>query len=121
MKLTGVQPTVDFNAANNCRLYVTTMKAMNYQDDVPSIPFDNFRDHFGLVFVLVSMQNATETFHCPELVGEPLRLELNFTFPLEHFGKLIVLGERMFFVEFDIFGIVGKNISNGYCFSPQTI
>ena len=29
------------------------------------------------------MQDATEIFHYPELVGEPLRLELNFTFPLD--------------------------------------
>ena len=29
--LRGGQPTVDFDAADNCRLYVTTMKAMNFQ------------------------------------------------------------------------------------------
>ena len=43
--LTGGQPIVDFDAADNCRLYVTTMKAMNFQDDIPSIPIDNFKDH----------------------------------------------------------------------------
>ena len=36
------------------------------------------------------MQDATENCHYPELVGEPLRLELNFTFPLEHVTELIV-------------------------------
>ena len=35
------QPVVDFDAADNCRFYVTTMKAMNFQDDIPSIPIDN--------------------------------------------------------------------------------
>ena len=30
--LRGGQPIVDFDAADNCRLYVTTMKAMNFQD-----------------------------------------------------------------------------------------
>ena len=34
-------------------------------------------------------------FYCPELVGEPLKLELNFTFPLEYVTELIVLGERL--------------------------
>ena len=43
--LRGGQPIVDFDAADNCRLYVTTMKAMNFQDDMPSIPIDNFKDH----------------------------------------------------------------------------
>ena len=33
--LKGGQPIVDFDAADNCRLYVTTMKTMNFQDDIP--------------------------------------------------------------------------------------
>ena len=82
--LRGGQPTVDFDAVDNCRLYVTTMKAMNIQGDITSIPIDNFKDHCVLVFDLNSMQDATENYHYPELVGEPLRLELNFIFPLEH-------------------------------------
>ena len=85
------------------------MKAMIFQDDIPSIPFDNFKDHYVLVFDLTSMQDATENCHYPELVGEPLRLELNFTFPLEHVTELIVLGERMSSVTVDKFGVFGKN------------
>ena len=71
------------------------MKAMNFQDDIPSIPIDNIKDHYVLLFDLTSTQDATESCHYPKLVGEPLRLELNFTFPLEHVTELIVLGERM--------------------------
>ena len=108
--LRGGQPIVDFDAADNCRLYVTTMKAMNFQDDIPSIPIDNFKDHYVLVFDLTSMQDAIENCHYPELVREPLRLELNFTFPLEHLTELIVLGERMSSVAVDKFGVVGKNV-----------
>ena len=88
--LRGGQPFVDFDAADNCRFFVTTMKAMNFQNEIPSFPIDNFKNHYVLVFDLTSMQDATEIFHCPELVGEPLRLELNFTFPLEHVTELIV-------------------------------
>ena len=106
----GGQPILDFDAADNCRLFVTTMKAMNFQDDIPSIPIDNFKDHYVLVFDLTSMQDATENCHYPELVGELLRLELNFTFSLEHVTELIVLGERMSSVAVDKFGVVGKNI-----------
>ena len=104
------QPIVDFDAADTCRFYVTTMKAMNFQDDIPSIPIDNFKDHYVLVFDMISMQDATENRHYPKLVGEPLRLELNFTFPLEHRTELIVLGERMSSVAIDKFGVVGKYI-----------
>ena len=55
------------------------------------------------------MQDATENCHYPELVGEPLMLELSFTFSLDHVTELIVLGERMSSVAFDRFGVVGKN------------
>ena len=86
------------------------MKAMSFQGDIPSIPIDNFQDHYVLVFDLTSMQDATENCHYPGLVGEPLRLELNFTFHLEHHTKLIVLGERTFSVSIDKICVVGKNI-----------
>ena len=89
------QPIVDFDAADNFRLYVTKMKAMNFQDDNPSIPIDNFKDHYVLVFDLTLMQVDTEKCQYPEFVGEPLRLELNFTFSLEHVTELIVLVEQM--------------------------
>ena len=108
--LRGGQPIVDFGTADNFRLYVTTMKAMNFQDDIPSIPIDDFKDHYVLVFDLTSMQDATENCHYPELVGEPLRLELKFTNPLENVTELIVLGERMSSVAVDKFGVIGKNV-----------
>ena len=94
------------------------MKAMKFQDDITSIPIDNFKDHYVLVFELTSMQDATENCNYPEIVGEPLRLELNFTFPLEHDTELTVLDERMSSVAVDKFGVVGKIIEIGYCFSP---
>ena len=108
--LRGGQPIVHFDTADSCRLYVTTMKAMNFQDDIPSIPIDDFKDHYVLVFDLTSMQDATENCHYPELVGEPLRLELFFTNPLENVTELIVLGERISSVAVDKFGVVGKNV-----------
>ena len=109
-KLRGRQPIVAFDTADNCRLYVTTMKAMNFQDDIPSILIDDFKDHYVLVFDLTSMQDATENCHYLELVGEPLRLVLNVTNPLENVTELIVLGERMSSVAVDKFGVVGKNV-----------
>ena len=48
--LRGGQPIVDFDTADNCRLYVTTMKALNFQDDIPSMPIDDFKDQYVLVF-----------------------------------------------------------------------
>ena len=89
---------------------MNTMKAINFQDDFPSIPIDDFKDHYVLVFDLTSMQDATENCHYPEFVGEQLRLELSFTKPLENVTELIVLGERMWSVAVDKSGVVGKNV-----------
>ena len=55
------------------------------------------------------MQDSTEYCHYPELVREPLRLELNFNNALEHDTDVIVLGERTFSVAVDKFGAVGNN------------
>ena len=60
--LSGGEPIVDFDTSDKCQLYVTTMKAMNFQDDIPLIPIDNFQDHYVLVSDLTSMQDASE--HC---------------------------------------------------------
>ena len=86
------------------------MKAMNFQYDISSIPIDIFKNQYVLVFDLTSTQDATENCHYPELRGEPLRLELNFTCLLEHVTELLVMGEPMSSVAVDKFGVVGKNI-----------
>ena len=65
--LSGGQPIVDFDAADNCRRYVKTMKAMNFQDGIPSIPFDAFKDYYVLVSDLISMQDATEKKSSPKV------------------------------------------------------
>ena len=109
--LRGGQPIVDFDADDNCRIYVTTEKTMNFQDDMPLIPLDNIKDHYVLVFDMTSMQDANETCHYPEPVGEPLRLELNSTFHLEHVTEVIVLEERISLDAADMFGVVEKKTS----------
>ena len=86
------------------------MKAMNFQDNIPSIPVDNFKDHYVLVFDLTSIQDATEHCHYPELIGEPRILELYFSSPLENVTEVIVLGECMSSVAVDKFGVVGENL-----------
>ena len=108
--LRGGQLIVDFYAADNFRFYVTTIKAMNFQDDVPSIQIDNFKDHYVLVFDLTSLQDVSDNCQYPDLVREPLRLEPNFTFPQEQITELFVLGERMFSFAVNKFVVVGKNI-----------
>ena len=75
------------------------MKAMNFQDDILSNPIDNFKYHHVQVFDLTSMQDATKSCRWPELAGEPLRMELNFTYPLQHVTGFIVFGEECLWLQ----------------------
>ena len=79
--LRAVQLIDHFDAVDKCRLNFTTIEAMNFQDDCPSISIDSVKDRYVLVFDLTSIHYATEKCHYPQLVGEPPRLGVNFTFP----------------------------------------
>ena len=89
------------------------MKVVKFGGDIPSIPIDNFKDHCMLIFDITSMQDSTEHWHYPELVGEPLRHELNFIFALDYATEVFILVERMSSVAIDKFGVVGKQIQYG--------
>ena len=90
--------------------WIQTLHSLKIISGINILSSEKLEDHYVLVFDLTSMQDATENFHYPELVREPPRLELNFTFPLKHVIELIVLGERMSSVAVDRFGVVGKNV-----------
>ena len=47
------------------------------------------------------------------LFKDPVKLEINFIFPLEDVTELIVLGERMLLVAVEKFGDVVKSNLNG--------
>ena len=83
------QPLVDYETSDNCCLYVTALKAMNFQNYMLSIPVDKLRENDLLVFDLTSMQDAIEDCHYPEFVGEPLRLQFKFTYALSTLQKLL--------------------------------
>ena len=44
----GCQPKVDNDAADDCRVYVATMKAMNFKNDFASIPIEAYKDQYLL-------------------------------------------------------------------------
>ena len=108
--LVGGQPIVHHDTRNKCRLYVTTMKASNFQDDFPLILIDHFKDHYVLVFDLILMQDATEQCHYPAPVAEPLRLELHFSSPLVNVTEVILIAEHISSLGVDKFCVVGKNL-----------
>ena len=88
----GGRAIVSLDTTSPCRPYVTTMKAMQFNEDFPALPMEDFQNHYILVFDLTSLQDAAEQLHYPELSGENLRLEMFFQFPLEQVTEVIVFG-----------------------------
>ena len=83
---------------------------MIFKNDIPSVPIDIFKNHLVLLGDLTSMHPTIVNCHFPELLGEPLSLELKFNFPLEHDTEFIVLGDRMSSVTVDNFGVVVRKL-----------
>ena len=81
---------------------------MQFYEDFPDFPIDDFQNHYILVFDLTSLHDAAEQLHYPELTVESLRLEIFFQFPLEQVTEVIVLGERLSNNQIDKFGKVAK-------------
>ena len=67
------------------------------------------------------MPDTTENCQHQENVWESLRLELNFTYPLQQVNELNVLGERISSVAVDKFGAVEKIILELDNVAPQQI
>ena len=106
----GGRAIVSVDTNNDFRAYVTTMKGMNFNEEIPALPNNLFQSHYVLVFDLTSLQDAGEKIHYPELSGESIRLEMFFDRPLTYVTELIVLGERTSTVKIDQFGTVAKNV-----------
>ena len=106
----GGRAIISLDTTSPCRPCVTTMKAMQFNEDFPALPMKGFQNHYFIVFDLTSLQDAAEQLHYPEFSGESLRLEMFFQFPLEQVTEVIVLGERLSKIQIDKFGTVAKNV-----------
>ena len=106
----GGRSIVSLDTTNDCRAYVATMKAMNFNEEIPALPNHQFQNHYITVFDLTSLQDAGENVHYPELSGESIRLEMFFDRSLRNVTEIIVLGERMSTVKIDQFGTVANNV-----------
>ena len=74
----GGRAIVSLDTTNDCRAYVTKMKAMNFNEEIPALPNHQFQNHYILAFDLTSFKDAGENIHYPELSGENIRLEIFF-------------------------------------------
>ena len=77
----GGRAIVSLDTTSPCHPSVTTRKAMQPNEDLPTLPMEVFQNHCILVFVLTSLQDAAEQLHYPDISGESLRLVMFFQFP----------------------------------------
>ena len=106
----GGRAIISLDTTSPCCPYVITMKAMQFNEDFPALPMEDFQNHYILVFDLTSLQDAAEHLHYLELSGESLRVEMFYQLSLEQVTEVIVLGERLSNIQTDIFGTVAKNV-----------
>ena len=92
----GGRATVSVNTTNDCRAYVTTKKAINFNEETPALPNNLFKNHYELLFDLTSIQDAGGNINYTELSGRSIQLELFFQPPAKTVTNLIILGERKF-------------------------
>ena len=102
----GGRAIVSLDTTNVLTSYVTTMKTMNFNEDIPALPNHQFENQYIQVFDLTSLQDAGENIDYPELSCESIRLEMFFDRSLRNVTEINVLGERLSTVKIDQFGTV---------------
>ena len=60
------------DATKDCKAYITTMKAMNFNEEIPELRNYLFLNHYK--FDLTLLQDAGEVIHYPELRGESVAI-----------------------------------------------
>ena len=56
----GGRAIVSLDTTSPCRPYGTTLKAMQFNEDFPALPMEDFQNHYIQVFDLTSLQDAAE-------------------------------------------------------------
>ena len=69
---------VDMVTTDNVQSYITTMRALKFDEDGPGIPLEEYPAHFVQVFDLTTQEADVQILY-PDVVVASLRLDLYFT------------------------------------------
>ena len=84
---------------------------MQFIEDFPALPMDEFQSHYILVFFFfTSLQVAAEQLHYQVLSEESLRLEILFRFLLQQLTELTNLENSLKVFNFLNFWVSIKNL-----------
>ena len=104
----GSHVVVDMDTTDNVQSYITTMRALKFDEDGPGIPLEEYPEHFVQVFDLNYTQEKNVHVYHPDVVAASLRLELYFTSPLPSATEVAVFGVRFSTIFIDKTGTVVK-------------
>ena len=70
------------------------MSDLAYIDNGHGISLEDYPNHFIMVFVLTSTQQASHDFIHPELTNCSVSIELKFSAALAHNVEIFIIGEK---------------------------
>lgn len=95
---------------NEKRTYLNTMDALAFAHLSHGIPFEDYANHFLMVFDLTSTQQASHDYLYPELTNATISLELKFTNNLTESIEVFLLGEKASTIYINSNRKVSKNV-----------
>ena len=76
------------------KLYLNSLEALAFHSHGHGVPFDEFSDHYVLVFDLTSTQQASHDYLYPELTNGSISIDLRFSKDTTDNLELFFLGEK---------------------------
>ena len=105
----GSHVVVERDTTDNVQSYITTMRALKFDEDGPGIPLEEYPEYSLQVFDLTSTQETNVQIYYPDVFAASLRLEVYFISPLPSATQVAVFGERLSTIFIDKTGTVVKN------------
>ena len=84
---------VDYDTTHNQKVYFKTNESLHFEQDGPPITLENYPNCYYLVFDLTSTQQCNRELHLLEIVGPPLRLQLEFSRETAEPNEELMIGE----------------------------
>lgn len=95
---------------NEKRIYISSMDALAFGYHSHGIPFQDYTNHFVMVFDLTSTQQASHDYLYPELTNAAVSLELKFANNLASSVEVFLLGEKASTIYINSNRKVSKNV-----------
>ena len=95
---------------NDKKVYLNSLEALAFEQHGHGIPFEDYSNHYLMVFDMTSTQQASHDYLHPELTNASISLSLRFSSALTNNTEIFLLGERASTIYIDSARKVSKNV-----------